>query len=42
MNIIKSNFPEWYKEIDNLGDPLSGISDCIDFGKNNIHTFRSL
>jgi len=31
MNLIQSNFPEWYKEIENLGDPLSGISDPIDF-----------
>ena len=31
MNLIQSNFPEWYKEIEKLGDPLTGISDRIDF-----------
>jgi len=31
MNLLQSNFPEWYKEIEKLGDPLTGISDRIDF-----------
>ena len=31
MNLLQSSFPEWYKEIESLGDPLSGISDRIDF-----------
>jgi len=31
MNLIQSNFPEWYKEIEKLGGPLTGISDRIDF-----------
>jgi IS5 family transposase len=29
MNLMQSNFPEWYKEIEKLGDPLTGISDRI-------------
>ena len=28
---MQSSFPEWYKEIESLGDPLSGIGDRIDF-----------
>jgi len=31
MNLIQSNFPEWYKEIKKLGDPLTRISGPIDF-----------
>jgi IS5 family transposase len=31
MNLLQSNFPEWYKEIEKLGDSLTGISDRIDF-----------
>jgi len=31
MNLLQSNFPEWYKKIEKLGDPLTGISDRIDF-----------
>jgi IS5 family transposase len=31
MNLLQSSFPEWYKEIESLGDPLTGISDRIDF-----------
>ena len=31
MNLLQSNFPEWYNEIAALGDPLIGISDSIDF-----------
>ena len=31
MNLLQSYFPEWYKEIESLGDPLTGISDRIDF-----------
>ena len=31
MNLLQSYFPEWYKEVENLGGPLSGISDRIDF-----------
>ncbi len=31
MNLLQSSFPEWYKEIEALGDPLTGISDRIDF-----------
>ena len=31
MNLLQSYFPEWYKEIDSLGDPLTGIADRIDF-----------
>jgi IS5 family transposase len=31
MNLMQYNFPEWYKEIKKLGDPLTGISDSIDF-----------
>ena len=31
MNLLLSYFPEWYKEVENLGDPLHGISDRIDF-----------
>jgi len=27
---MQSNFPEWYKEIEKLGDPSTGISDRID------------
>ncbi len=31
MNLLQSSFPEWYREIESLGDPLTGISDRIDF-----------
>ena len=31
MTLLQSYFPEWYKEVENLGEPLSGISDRIDF-----------
>jgi hypothetical protein len=31
MNLLQSNFPEWYKEIEVLVDPLTGISYRIDF-----------
>ena len=31
MNLLQSSFPEWYKEIESLGDHLTGISDRIDF-----------
>ena len=31
MNLLQSGFPEWYKEIEALGDPLSVIGDRIDF-----------
>lgn len=30
MNLLRSYFPEWYKEVEVLGDPLSGISNHID------------
>ena len=31
MNLLQSHFTEWYKGIESLGDPLTGISDRIDF-----------
>ncbi len=31
MNLLQSSFPEWYREIEAFGDPLTGISDRIDF-----------
>ena len=31
MNLLQSYFPEWYKEVEALGDPFTGISDRIDF-----------
>ena len=31
MNLLQSYFPEWYKEVEALGDPLSGMGDRIDF-----------
>ena len=30
MNLLQSSFPEWYREIESLGEPLTGISDRID------------
>lgn len=31
MNLLQSYFPEWYKEVEALGDPLTDIADRIDF-----------
>ena len=31
MNLLQSYFPEWYKEVEALDDPLFGIGDRIDF-----------
>ncbi len=31
MNLFQTGLPELYKEIESLGDPLTGISDRIDF-----------
>ncbi|MCL4451645.1 MAG: hypothetical protein M1327_03350 [Candidatus Thermoplasmatota archaeon] len=31
MNLYPTGLSELYKEIEALGDPLTGISDCIDF-----------
>ena len=31
MNLLLFNFPEWYKEIGALGEPLTGISDRFAF-----------
>ena len=33
MILLQSSFPEWYKEIESIGDPLTGISDRIYFEK---------
>ena len=33
MNLPQSYFPEWYREIENPGDLLTGISYRIDFGR---------
>ena len=35
MNLLHSGFPERYKEIKVLGDPLTGISDQIDFERSS-------
>jgi IS5 family transposase len=31
MNLYHTGLPELYREIESLGDPLTGISGCIDF-----------
>ena len=31
MNLLQPYFPEWYREIESLGDPLTGIADRIGF-----------
>ena len=33
MNLYHTRLSELYKEIETLGDPLTGISDRIDFEK---------
>jgi IS5 family transposase len=31
MNLLQCSFLEWYNEIKKFGDPLTGISNSIDF-----------